>query len=268
MFPLKILLLVCHPEYEIAEALSRSARQAWRLRQFVCACGLLLTSIPVTHYMVLHGAAHLTRPLALSAVHRGVAFEERSMRLLQDHFSMSLRRVGGKADGGIDLQGWWWLPTDSTTSTHSTQQHRRLRVLAQCKAEVKKASPKYVREMEGVLHVAGTSHMEEGAYPTVGLLISSSSFSKLALLRAHASPLPFMLLHLPEHDTEDHNVQDGTGCAIGSVVFNPALGGPNGILKGRFEPRWEYAGLGAGGGRLGLWWDGRRVESWSPGQTT
>lgn len=229
-------------------------------------------------YMVLHGAAHhLARPLGLSAVHRGVAYEERSMRLLQDHFSMSLRRVGGKSDGGIDLQGWWWLPSnDDAPGTH-----RRLRVLAQCKTEAKKMSPKYVREMEGVLHVAhtqapheddddGSSHAvvdgcgaTEGRCPTVGLLVSSSSFSKLAVLRAHASPLPFVLLHLPEHDAED-----GDGGGIGSVVFNPALGGAGGILRGQFEPRWEYSLVGAGRGRLGLWWKGGRVESWAPREMT
>ena len=65
--------------------------------------------------MVLNGAPlTLYRRMALSTVHRGVAFEERTMRLLQEGLSMSLRRVGGKADGGIDLQGWWWLPCVDT----------------------------------------------------------------------------------------------------------------------------------------------------------
>lgn len=46
----------------------------------------------------------------LSAVHRGLAFKKRSLILLQDTLSTSLRRVGGKSDGGIDLMGSWWLP--------------------------------------------------------------------------------------------------------------------------------------------------------------
>lgn len=46
----------------------------------------------------------------LSSVHRGTAFEKRSLNLLQSTMSMSLARVGGRADGGVDLLGWWWLP--------------------------------------------------------------------------------------------------------------------------------------------------------------
>lgn len=224
--------------------------------------------------MSLHGAVHtLSRGMALSAVHRGIAFEERSMRLLQDSLSMSLRRVGGKADGGIDLQGWWWLPSDTASHDASPREYRRLRVLAQCKTEAKKMSPKYVREMEGVLHRYCAEQprneldqFEEDikGFHIVGMLISSSPFSKLAALRAHSSPLPFILMHIPEHDhfedTEDADSVDG---ALGSIVFNPALGGVNGILRGQCEARWEYPAQSAGG-RLGLWWRGTRLHSWVP----
>jgi hypothetical protein len=46
----------------------------------------------------------------LSAVHRGTAFENRALSLLSEHMSMSLTRVGGSNDGGVDLIGWWWVP--------------------------------------------------------------------------------------------------------------------------------------------------------------
>ncbi|KIJ63758.1 hypothetical protein HYDPIDRAFT_71022, partial [Hydnomerulius pinastri MD-312] len=62
---------------------------------------------------------------------------------------MSLRRVGGKSDGGIDLVGWWWLPFSDSRYPDGLHR-RRLRIVAQCKAEKKKFSPNYVREMEGV----------------------------------------------------------------------------------------------------------------------
>src|ERR1700733_5325925 len=84
-------------------------------------------------------------PSQLSTTHRGTAFEERSLKILHDHMSMSLRRVGGKSDGGIDLLGWWWLPP--TDPSASEVMRRRIRVIAQCKAEKKKIGPKYVREM-------------------------------------------------------------------------------------------------------------------------
>ena len=46
----------------------------------------------------------------LSTVHRGTAFENRALSLLTEHMSMSLTRVGGSNDGGVDLIGWWWVP--------------------------------------------------------------------------------------------------------------------------------------------------------------
>ena len=46
----------------------------------------------------------------LSTVHRGIAFEKRALSLLTEHMSMSLTRVGGSHDGGVDLIGWWWVP--------------------------------------------------------------------------------------------------------------------------------------------------------------
>ncbi|KAJ2917896.1 hypothetical protein MD484_g2522, partial [Candolleomyces efflorescens] len=98
---------------------------------------------------------------AISTVHRGAAFEERALRLLKDNFSMSLRRVGGRGDGGIDLLGWWWLPCHSLAEPghlhgHGTHQdlgrRRRFRIVGQCKAEKKKMGPNYVRELEGVMY--------------------------------------------------------------------------------------------------------------------
>ena len=114
-------------------------------------------------------------PLLNSAVHRGTAFEKRSLSVLEKYLSMSLRRVGGKSDGGVDLHGWWWLPAVSLShpsprSSYSSvsaspealaspssadgdmiSRRRRIRVLAQCKATKQKMGPNIVREMEGVL---------------------------------------------------------------------------------------------------------------------
>jgi hypothetical protein len=82
---------------------------------------------------------------------------------------MTLTRVGGKGDGGVDLRGWWLLPQESTESSGKVLRRstpspytgermnvstpkpaRHLRLLAQCKAEKIKAGPRLIREMEGV----------------------------------------------------------------------------------------------------------------------
>ena len=102
----------------------------------------------------------------LSNVHRGVQFETRALSLLEQHFSMSLKRVGGCGDGGIDMLGWWWIPK------FTKEKRRRIRVIVQCKAEKKKISPKYVRELEGVLL---RYHMSICWIQTKGLIASTEA---------------------------------------------------------------------------------------------
>ena len=207
-----------------------------------------------------------------STVHRGNAFEERSLTLLQRSMSMTLKRVGGKEDGGIDLLGWWWLPHDAPDqlSASSSFERRRIRVIGQCKAEKKKMGPNYVRELEGVLYRflnAGPDLEHEGAVqpslPMVALLISQSAFTKSTILRAHSSPIPFFLLHLPSAEEERMgNSEDEVG-VYPSAWGNPALCGMQGLLKGRMDVRWErYSG--GEGGRPALWWDGARLSNWIP----
>ena len=124
----------------------------------------------------------------------GRAFEIHSLRFLNHQLHMSLRRVGGAGDGGIDLRGWWHIPSDAQPLRPKTisimtghpiyaksweqpkipehredealaqdftdgfefgspdrQDWRRLRVLAQCKAERRPLAAKTVRELEGVM---------------------------------------------------------------------------------------------------------------------
>ncbi|KAF8329436.1 uncharacterized protein EI90DRAFT_3281117 [Cantharellus anzutake] len=185
--------------------------------------------------------------LLKSAVQRGTEFERRSLLVLQKHLSMSLNRIGGKSDGGIDLQGWWWLPSFALTRKEFDDGlRRRVRVLAQCKAIQKKMGPNFVREMEGVLFqysnetAASASQLIDTMIPTVAVLISQSPFTTSTILRAMSSS------HSP----------------IGSAIWNRALCGDDGLLRGQIEARWERNPNGSG--RPGLWWKGEPLRSWVP----
>ncbi|KZS97087.1 hypothetical protein SISNIDRAFT_449803 [Sistotremastrum niveocremeum HHB9708] len=257
----------------------------------------------------------------LSAVSRGTAFESRALETLKS-LSMSLTRVGGKSDGGIDLQGWWWLPSlvdsqDSISSTSTsttsasasalrshtrTPGRRRIRVLGQCKAEKKKLGPRNVREMEGVVSrfmaMPRTFDAQSSVHPQpsspedstihqptqtdlVAILVSQSAFTKATLLQAQSSPIPFFLLHLPDHSDFQTSPPspatlldpDMQNLSIGSAVWNPALGGRSGLLKGEFELRWEWDSRSSKSsisgtepaGRPGLWFQGTKLKSWVDG---
>ncbi|KAG6873620.1 hypothetical protein C0995_013551 [Termitomyces sp. Mi166 len=216
-----------------------------------------------------------------TTVYRGTAFEHRAQNILQNHLSMSLRRVGGKSDGGIDLLGWWWLPPLEASDINVPR--RRLRVLAQCKAEKKKIGPRFIREMEGVLHrylsLSTSSHSFDPRhqdthaspvaqtltiqYPLVALFISESPYTRSTILQAQSSPVPFFLLHIPpESSLSDSSVTEGDSDEwVGSAVWNPALAGARGLLGGEIEIRWERDLQGSG--RPGMWWRNQKLANWA-----
>ncbi|KAF8317174.1 hypothetical protein DL93DRAFT_2055834 [Clavulina sp. PMI_390] len=225
---------------------------------------------------------------AASAVWKGTTFENRSLSILQNHFSMALDRVGGASDGGIDLQGWWWLPSSERSSasekpsstshpSESGVSRRRIRVLAQCKAYSKKLGPASVREMEGVVFAnrasqplvngSDTSAPSKGLHDIAALLISESPFTKQAIMRAMSSPVPFLLLHLPER-VGDSFKSNGSNSAedVGSAVWNSALSGQQGLLRGEYETRWVRGAPGSSTHSIKpiLWWKGKPLGNWTP----
>ncbi|TFL00775.1 hypothetical protein BDV98DRAFT_94904 [Pterulicium gracile] len=243
-------------------------------------------------------------PRIISAVHQGVAFEQRALRLLEENLSMSLRRVGGKSDGGVDLLGWWWLPPlrnsnidncGAPVTPHPENHYRhqqlspsstkrtRLRILAQCKAEKKKTAPKYIRELEGVTARLSSSQSSSSTFPVVSLFVSESAFTRAAILRAHSSAFPFFLLHIPplapralesngnmngdtERDASGHDLDDGE---IGTALWNPAL---SRILGDRMQVRWERGDnlqSTTSSGRPAVWHQPEegpweRLRNWTP----
>ena len=209
-------------------------------------------------------------------------------------------------------------PLDATAEPMgcSIANRRRLRVFAQCKAEKRKMGPAYLRELEGVVyrHATTTGTRIPTSFtpttttttaakvkakeqpspspppppppPPIALLVSESAFTRNCLLAAHASPLPFLLVHLPPHPSGGGSGGSGAGGAgpIGAIFGNPALVSAKGVLGGDLEIRWERGGSGGGGGGGGggvvtssssgvlpsssgcpkLWWQGQPLPSWTP----
>ncbi|KAG8747719.1 hypothetical protein FRC10_011846 [Ceratobasidium sp. 414] len=227
-------------------------------------------------------AATATR---LAPVLYGRAFEERCISLLKSRLSMTLANVGGPSDGGVDLQGWWWLPR---LPPDKSNERRRIRILAQCKAFDKKLGPVHVRELEGaaLLHYHtgsaqltqsndttpnstaipepdnapdSTSTTSETTSELIAILISLSGFSPIAIRRAMASPVPFLLLHLPPAPTEPDSDSEPTP-TLASIIWNAKLGSTSGILGGNMEIRQELGKVG----HPALYWRGQKLKHWVP----
>lgn len=79
--------------------------------------------------------------------------------------SLTLTRTGGRSDRGIDLIGYWTLPSHP----------HPLPVLVQCKALKSKAGPNLIRELEGALAGAPPGWRGPG---TVAMLVTTRAATK------------------------------------------------------------------------------------------
>jgi hypothetical protein len=94
----------------------------------------------------------------MNTVKKGLEFEYHVQKTLQ-RYTFTLRQVGGRSDGGIDLKG-------------SIQLNQQWNVIVQCKCEDRKPGPKYIREFQGVLS------LQEN---TIGIFASSSNWTRETL---------------------------------------------------------------------------------------
>jgi len=99
-----------------------------------------------------------------STVYIGTHYEYTVLTSLR-RFNLSLTRIGGRSDAGIDLLGHWHLPSNP----------QPLRVLVQCKALKAKAGPNLVRELEGAFAGAPAGWRGDGV---VGMLVSPREATK------------------------------------------------------------------------------------------
>ncbi|KAH8656155.1 hypothetical protein BGZ60DRAFT_472813 [Tricladium varicosporioides] len=99
-----------------------------------------------------------------STTYVGTHYEYTVQNSLQ-RLGMSLKRIGGKSDYGIDLLGTWNLPSAP----------QPLKVLIQCKAFARKVGPSHARELEGAFVGAPTGWRVPGV---LGFLASQRPATK------------------------------------------------------------------------------------------
>ncbi|KAK0102146.1 hypothetical protein ONS95_001059 [Cadophora gregata] len=99
-----------------------------------------------------------------STTYVGTHYEYTAQSALE-RLGMTLKRIGGKSDYGIDLLGTWSLPSAAEP----------LKVLIQCKAFARKIEPSQARELEGAFVGAPMGWRGKGV---LGLLVSQKSVTK------------------------------------------------------------------------------------------
>jgi hypothetical protein len=194
----------------------------------------------------------------------GTGYELHCLRLLQEQLRMSLTRVGGRGDGGVDLRGWWNLPqTTLSPLPIGDSPDKRIRVLAQCKAEKIRPGPRLIREMEGVArreHDLGEetrlndTESSSASQSIITLLCSRSGFTPAAVIEANRSRIPTLLLHIPfDYEAEllsraqpithavDHELLDSMPRTLRGAFWNAAMMGTRGVLGDGWEVRKEFA---------------------------
>lgn len=186
-------------------------------RSLISTCSVAFVTAPRTPVLAI-------RRISTSGL--GTLYEEHCLRCLQSLLpgQVSLQKIGGRGDRGVDLTGWWQVPTPHTDERDVLPQ--RVRIFAQCKStlsKTKKLGPVALREMEGVLGryrtrlrvASGRPEPEEEGQdddegsitpyeddalktPLMAIICSSSGFSKATNVQVHAlEGVNMLLVHLP-----------------------------------------------------------------------
>ncbi|MDI1485356.1 MAG: hypothetical protein OHK93_000493 [Ramalina farinacea] len=185
-----------------------------------------------------------TSPLSTTAI--GTNYERLALLALQP-LAFDLRRVGGRADKGIDLIGTWRLPPSSPFHPKAggaieARSSLDIPVIAQCKAHASTPHPAWVRELEGALAAA-----PGGSF---GVLVSKGKATpgvREAVMRAEGRGLVWVQMGGEGRVGQvlwNRRVGEvvGKGWGVG-VVYSPVEGGVGRELRLMYEGRvWEPEG--------------------------
>lgn len=128
---------------------------------------LVYPEFPTTNHHDLPSFLHHASRIDMdptSTTYVGTHYEYTVLAALS-RLGMSLKRIGGKSDYGIDLLGTWTLPSSPLP----------LKVLIQCKALAIKVEPSRARELEGAFVGAPTGWRGAGV---LGFLVSKKPATK------------------------------------------------------------------------------------------
>lgn len=167
-----------------------------------------------------------------STVYVGTHYEYTVQQSLR-RYALSLHRIGGRDDAGIDLIGTWHLP--------ERERERAVRVLVQCKALKTKLGPNLVRELEGALRQAPVGWRTG---QTAGVLVSPREATKGVrdTLARSSYPLFWLLVE-----------RDGV---VKQVLWNSRAGSLLGLDPLAVENRYGKSLDGCITSQVALTWDG------------
>lgn len=130
---------------------------------------------------------------------------------------MTLSRVGGRDDRGLDLRGTWLPPmapavTEPSPSSPPSPSRRQqlqplpqrpeIQVYVQCKVDRKQSKPRFLRELEGTLGITATPE-----FPPIGILASTVPCTPGLRKHMLLSRMPLAYCCIAPYDRGGHLLQ-------------------------------------------------------------
>lgn len=154
-------------------------------------------------------------------------------------FALSLHRVGGRDDAGVDLVGTWHLP----------QREHPLRVFVQCKSLKTKLGPNLVRELEGSFRqspgdkTTTSSNDNTVGGGKVGILVSTREATKGVRDAMARSVYPLMWMMVERNGALQQALWNAKVEELGlgalEVEVQYGVGGPDSTTKGNIALTWD-----------------------------